>query len=154
MRHKSAFLQQGGPLGSDNLGTLSMHVGVEGGIPNSHSPSNSKTALFLEAASSSVVPSLVHCTFCVIMLLLAEFQTLLKMTVRFLIIAMRVSHRPFTASNFFLREYSFFTLFSVRVFSIRSRNDVLGRNRGGFFYRKPLHVTVCTMRYKQNVMHS
>ena len=37
MGHKSAFLQQGGPLGPDDLEYVSLHVGVEGGIPPSHS---------------------------------------------------------------------------------------------------------------------
>ena len=52
-----------------------------------------KTGLFLEEASSSVVPSLAHCTYCIIICLIAEFQTLLKIVAGFLIISMRISHR-------------------------------------------------------------
>ena len=102
MRHKSAFLQQGGPLGPDDLGYISLHLGVQGGIPTSHSLIHPAPKLdffwMQQIARSSVVPhlpSLAHCMYCIIKLLFAEFQALLKIAAGFLIIAMRVSHRPF-----------------------------------------------------------
>ena len=102
MRHKSAFLQQGGSLGPDDVGTISLHLWVEGGISTSHSLLHPVPKLDFfwrqQVALSSVVPhlpSLAHCMYCIIILLVAEFQTLLEFAAGFLFIAMRVSHRPF-----------------------------------------------------------
>ena len=137
MRHKSAFLQQGGPLGPDDLGYISLHLGVQGGIPTSQALLHlvPKTGLFLEEASSSVVPSLAHCMYCIITLPLAEFQTLLKFAAGFLIIAMRVSHRSCCRRKLLSRWISFFTLLSARVFSVVLRNR--GFDRIGTVFSHP-----------------
>ena len=145
MRYKSPFLQQEGCL--DLTVWESCAFSGLKGIPTSHSPSSFKSGLFLEAVNSSVVPSLTYCRYCVITLLLAVFQTLLKMAAGLLIIAMCISHLPFI-------HYELLSRWILLLYAVFRESILLGIHKWTLFSIFGWNAHASTFRNGETVRYS